>query len=314
MWHREVLLACAIPLLFAAVAPLTAQRPEWVEFSADEAASHLLKKVEPVYPPFAKAAGVQGTVTLHVGISGGRIGSFMERTGPPSLYQAAEDAALHYIYKPFERDGHAVAADTTVAVVFQLPGHVPPPSPPPDISGRDKSFERYESSGAFNCTACVASISPKLRKWLAADLRKQVALLDDGSESSREFLSLDARLRNPERPLPAAIEVIPVPVKKKGRHLYLFRPYILSLALCGDGNCLVELIEEDASGIRTVVRSDGGGYAIVPRSESPYPDIFIYSHLSAAETVVAGYVNVGGLWGQLYCGEVQADIDVHVCQ
>ena len=55
---------------------------------------------------------------------------------------------------------------------------------------------------------------------------------------------------------------------------------------------------------------------------SPYPDIFTYSHMSAAEGTVAGYSNVAGQWGQVYCGEItlggdnppgEKD-DIHVCQ
>lgn len=317
-------LTCAIPLLLAA-APLSAQ--QWIEVSPETAATHLVTKVEPVYPAFAKAAGVQGTVHLHIGIGlTGRIGTLMERSGPPSLYQAAQDAVLQYVYKPFEKDGHAVAADTTVTVVFKLEGNVPPPSPPPDISGGFKGFERSEPSHGrytgFKCTDCLVNISPELRKWLAADLKKQIDHFADGSESSPEFLSLDAELQNLRVPLPAAVEVIEVPVQKPGTHLYLFRPHIVSGALCGaTGNCSIELIEEDASGIRMVVGSFGGGYSIHAHSGSSYPDIFIYSHMSADLTNVAGYSNVDGLWGQVYCGEIssgydprQEKDDIHVCQ
>lgn len=318
-------LACAIPLLLV-TAPLSAQ--QWIEVSPETAATHLVKKVEPVYPAFAKAAGVQGTVRLHIGIGlTGRIGALMERNGPPSLYQAAQDAVLQYVYKPFEKDGEAVAADTTVIVVFKLEGNIPPPSPAPDISGSFKGFERAERSqgryAGFKCTDCVVNISPELRKWLAADLKKQIDHFEDGSESSPEFLSLEAELQNLKVPLPAAVEVIEVPIQKPGTHLYLFRPRIVSGALCGaTGNCSIELIEEDASGTHMVVESFGGGYSIHTHSGSSYPDIFIYSHRAAGLTSVAGYRNVDGLWGQVYCGEIassgddlgQEKDDIHVCQ
>lgn len=318
-------LAYVIPLLLAA-APFSAQ--QWIEVSPETAETHLIKKVEPVYPAFAKAAGVQGTVRLHIGIGlTGRIGALMERSGPPSLYQAAQDAVLQYVYKPFEKDGHPVAADTTVTVVFKLEGNVPPPSPPPNISGTFTGFERAERShgryAGFRCTDCLVDISPELRRWLAADLKKQIDHLEDGSESSPEFLSLDAELQNLKVPLPASVEVIEIPIRKTGAHLYLFRPHIVSGALCGaTGNCSIELIEEDASGIRTVVESFGGGYSVHPHNGSSYPDIFIYSHMAAGLANVAGYSNVDGSWGQLYCGEItwtgdaqgREKDDIHVCQ
>jgi len=70
-----------------------------------------------------------------------------------------------------------------------------------------------------------------------------------------------------------------------------------------------------------VVRSFGGMYSIHLRSGSPYPDVFIYSHINAGEIGVAGYSNVGGLWGQLYCGEITSGgkpgdekEDIHICR
>jgi hypothetical protein len=326
MYHPKSPLARAIPLLFAALAPVSAQ--QWIQVSPDEAASHLIKKVEPVYPVFAKAARVQGTVSLHIGIGlTGRIGALMEMNGPPCLYQAAQDAVLQYVYKPFEKDGRPVPVDTTVTVVFKLEGNAPLPPPPPDILGSFKFFERAERSNGryagYKCVDCLVNIPPEFRKWLAADLKKQIDHLEDGSESSPEFLSLEAELQNLEVPLPATIEVIEVPIQKAGTHLYLFRPHIVGGALCGaTGNCSIELIEENASDIRTVVESFGGGYSIHAHSGSPYPDIFVYSHMAAGLANVAGYVNVDGLWGQVYCGEItwsgdnlrEEKDDIHVCR
>ena len=319
--------ACWIGLFLILVnVPLAAQ--EWIKVSPENAANHLVKKVEPAYPAFAKAAGVQGAVTIRVGIgTTGRIGALMEMTGPPSLREAAQNAVLQYEYKPFDKDGQAVAADTTITVVSKLEGNVSPPPPPPDISASFKRFERAVRSdrgryAGFKCTDCVVAISPELRKWLAADLKKQIDHLQDGSESSPEFLSLEAELQNTEVPLPVAIELIEVPIQKPGTHLYLFRPYITNSALCGaTGNCSIELIEAGPGGIHAT-DSFGGGYSIHPHKDSPYPDIFIYSHISAGSTGVAGYSNSDGFWGQLYCGEITqggADVkeekdDVHVCR
>lgn len=323
MWR--LCFVCRIgPLLVLFSVPLAAQ--QWIKVSPETAANHLVRKAEPVYPAFAKAAGVQGVVTIHVGIgTAGRIGALMEMTGPPSLREAAQDAVLQYEYKPFEKDGQAVAADTTITVVFKLEGNVSTPPPPPDISASFKRFERAVRSdrgryAGFKCTDCVVTISPELRKWLAADLKKQIDHLQDGSESSPEFLSLEAELQNTEAPLPVAIELIEVPIQKLGTHLYLFRPY--NSALCGaTGNCSIELIEEGPGGLHMVTDSFGGGYSIHPHKDSPYPDIFIYSHVAAGIADVAGYSNFDGFWGQLYCGEItwsgvdlkEEKDDIHVC-
>lgn len=314
-------------LLILVTIPLAAQ--QWSKVSSEMAASHLLKKVEPVYPAFAKAAGIQGAVTIRVGIgTTGRIGALMEMSGPPSLQGAARNAVLQYEYKPFEKDGQAVTADTTITLDFKLEGNVSPPPPPPDISASFKRFEHALRSdkgryAGFKCTDCVVTISPELRKWLAADLKKQIDHLQDGFESSPEFLSLEAELQNIEAPLPAAIELIDVPIQKPDTHLYLFRPYVTSSALCGaTGSCSIELIEENPGGIHLVAESFGGGYSIHPHKDTPYPDIFVYSHVAAGITGVAGYSNFDGLWGQLYCGEITrsgGDLrdekdDIHVCR
>ena len=48
---------CSIAfLLVMASFPVAGQ--EWIKVTPETAASHLVKKVEPVYPAFAKAAGI----------------------------------------------------------------------------------------------------------------------------------------------------------------------------------------------------------------------------------------------------------------
>ena len=69
-----------------------------------------------------------------------------------------------------------------------------------------------------------------------------------------------------------------------------------------------------------VAESIAGGCSIHPRNDSPYPDIFIYSHVADGITGVAGYSNADGLWGQLYRGKItrsgaelrEEKVDIHV--
>lgn len=106
-------------MALAGLAALPAQDAPRV--SPEAAASHLVRTVEPLYPAFARAAGLEGVVRVEVGISTyGRIYSFRMVSGPPSLEQAAEDAMGQYVYRPFEENGRPVIVVTTVDVVFKL--------------------------------------------------------------------------------------------------------------------------------------------------------------------------------------------------
>jgi protein TonB len=92
-----------------------------VRISSGVASSILLYKVVPPYPPIAKVAGVQGTVSLVATISKqGTIENLRVVSGPPMLQQAALDAVSAWRYRPFLLNGEPVAVETTVNVVFNL--------------------------------------------------------------------------------------------------------------------------------------------------------------------------------------------------
>jgi protein TonB len=257
----SILRACFLVSLWISVSvPLAAQ--ERIKVSEETAASRLIKKVEPEYPAFAKAVGIEGTVRLHVGIGmSGRIGSLMETTGPLCLYEAAKDAILQYVYKPFEQGGKAVAADTTVTVIFKLNGNTALPLPPPKVSSADFSgFGRFVRSGethVYRCDVCVTDASATLRKWLAEELRNEAKAAEDGSESSPEVVSVEKQVMNAVEPLPETIELVEAPVKESGVELYILR--LRLAAFCGaTGNCPIKVIEADSAGPHKVAEDFGG--------------------------------------------------------
>jgi TonB family protein len=80
-----------------------------------------IRKVPPVYPPEAKAAGVQGIVRLGVII--GQDGAVQQVTvldGPPELTQAAVDAVKQWVYRPTLLNGNPVQVETSIDVNFTL--------------------------------------------------------------------------------------------------------------------------------------------------------------------------------------------------
>jgi protein TonB len=97
--------------------------PKKINISAGVAVGLLLQKVQPVYPPIAKAARVSGTVVLQATISKqGTIQNLRVVSGPAMLQQAARDAVMQWRYRPYLLNNEPVEVDTTVNVIFTLGG------------------------------------------------------------------------------------------------------------------------------------------------------------------------------------------------
>ncbi len=85
-------------------------------------ASRLIHRVEPVYPPEARAQQVQGVVTLDVQIGGdGTVHNIDVVEGNPLLAEAALQAVRQWKYRPYILDGHPVEMQTRVTIRFTLP-------------------------------------------------------------------------------------------------------------------------------------------------------------------------------------------------
>lgn len=89
--------------------------------SSGVSAGLLLAPIRPIYPPIAKAAHVEGTVTVHAIISKtGTIESAGATSGPMMLQQAALDAIRIARYRPYLLNGLPTEVDTTFVVNFRL--------------------------------------------------------------------------------------------------------------------------------------------------------------------------------------------------
>jgi TonB family protein len=116
MKRYGLLLGTVILLLVAAG---YAQTP--VRVSSLEAAKHLTSYVEPVYPPIARTARIQGQVIVDVTISEtGSIQNVQLISGHPILASAALDAVRQWRYKPFEVDGKPAVVITAAKVNFSF--------------------------------------------------------------------------------------------------------------------------------------------------------------------------------------------------
>lgn len=115
-------------LLLQIIAAAQAQAPVRISGKVMEGA--LVRRAAPIYPDTARAAGVWGTVVLHAVIDPeGRVDSLNVVSGPEVLRDAALKAVWYWKYRPYQRNGHPRAVDTTVTVKFS-PDDPQPAGPP----------------------------------------------------------------------------------------------------------------------------------------------------------------------------------------
>ncbi len=81
----------------------------------------IVQKVDPTYPPMARAAHIQGEVRMLVIIDKeGNVGNVRVVSGHPILAQAAMDAVKQWKYKPFLLNGDPVEVESAIFIVFHM--------------------------------------------------------------------------------------------------------------------------------------------------------------------------------------------------
>jgi protein TonB len=84
---------------------------------------NLIYRVQPIYPPLARSARIQGQVLLRAIISRtGTIENLQTISGHPMLVGAAVDAVRQWRYRPYILNGEPVEVETQVTVNFSLSG------------------------------------------------------------------------------------------------------------------------------------------------------------------------------------------------
>lgn len=102
--------------------PAPVQPPENTARVSREAASGMVTtRTSPLYPPIARQARVQGTVTLSVIVdAGGRVEQIATISGPAMLRQSAMDAVRQWTFTPLRLNGTPVPFLTEIEVNFAL--------------------------------------------------------------------------------------------------------------------------------------------------------------------------------------------------
>jgi protein TonB len=86
-------------------------------------AAKIISRPNPIYPPLARQARIQGKVLLHAIIDKtGHVSELQVLSGHPLLVKAALDAVQKWQYQPTILNGEPVEVDTTIDVNFVLGG------------------------------------------------------------------------------------------------------------------------------------------------------------------------------------------------
>jgi len=95
--------------------------PQRIRVGGNVQAAMLVNKVEPVYPEQARAAGIEGSVTLAIIIGkDGTVQTITPVDGHPLLLAAAQTAIKQWVYKTTLLNGEPVEVGTTVTLTFNL--------------------------------------------------------------------------------------------------------------------------------------------------------------------------------------------------
>jgi periplasmic protein TonB len=85
---------------------------------------NLIRRVEPVYPPLAKSARIQGPVVVYALISKvGTMENVRAVSGHPLLVPATIDAVSQWRYRPYILNGEPIEVETQITVNFYLSGN-----------------------------------------------------------------------------------------------------------------------------------------------------------------------------------------------
>jgi TonB family protein len=110
-------------------------REQHTQIPTGVAAGLLVTRVNPVYPPLARQARIQGVVILKAFISKtGDMEDLQLVSGHPMLAPAAIEAVKQWKYRPYLLNGEPVNVETQVQVNFVLAGKATPANDAPENS------------------------------------------------------------------------------------------------------------------------------------------------------------------------------------
>ncbi|MEP7272984.1 MAG: energy transducer TonB [Acidobacteriota bacterium] len=143
-----------------------------------------LKRVQPEYPPIAKAAGAEGSVTVQITVNeAGQVTSTEAVSGHPLLRQAALDAAKQWVFKPTELSGKAVKVQGNLAFNFVLDkgANTAPPERSVNTAQSTFSFERVPFAGGERVEFKRESLGKQTIEGIEAEGTRTINTIPAGS-------------------------------------------------------------------------------------------------------------------------------------
>ena len=108
---------------FDVITPPRVPPPEHPLKLSHWAEGNLISRVQPIYPPLARQARIQGSVALRAIISkAGTIENLTVVSGHPLLIRSAIDAVRQWRYRPYLLNNEPVEVETEIIVNFTLSG------------------------------------------------------------------------------------------------------------------------------------------------------------------------------------------------
>ena len=175
-----------------------------VEVPAGVMAGMLLQKTDPVYPPVAKAARIQGTVVLQAAISKtGSVEDLHVVTGQALLQDAALSAVRTWRYRPYLVNGEPVKVQTTINVIFTLgvlsaASAVPAPISPAPAAPASVAPTPVALTPAAPTPAALAPTAPApaAQPVRVAEVELPTPVIDAAAQSETyEFAAWEATLK-----------------------------------------------------------------------------------------------------------------------
>jgi len=157
------ILTVALPASVVAPASGEAAKSGPVKMPGYVQQGKLVRRINPVYPPSAKADRIQGVVALEANIGKDGIPTSLRVVGNTTtnadLAKAAVDAVKQWQYSPTLINGEPVEVVTTVSINFALPqggGDITPPPPPPPPPPPD----RIRQGGNVQQAMLISKVQP----------------------------------------------------------------------------------------------------------------------------------------------------------
>ena len=109
--------------------------------------ANAVKRVQPSYPPIAKAAGAEGVVAVQIVVDEqGNVASARAVSGHPLLRDASVDAARQWVFKPTVVGGKPAKVSGVITFSFVLDNKEEAGGPPPPLEPRFPKHEPVKES------------------------------------------------------------------------------------------------------------------------------------------------------------------------